>query len=131
MEKVLLFQVPNKEAEAAAGIFAAMKVRCERVPAGAFQKSIGELAGQKGTGAWEAYESAYEGTAPAESMMIFCDVTEKHFSRALALLREKGVRIDYKAVLTPTNARWNVLRVYAELAREKAEYERLASVRPR
>lgn len=64
-------------------------------------------------------------TVSKESLMLFCDVGEKHFNRALALLRSRAVRVDYKAVLTPTNREWNVLRLYAELAREKAEYERM------
>lgn len=34
---------------------------------------------------------------------------------------KRAVRIDCKAVLTPTNREWNVLRLYAEPAREKAE----------
>ncbi len=154
MEKVLLFQVQDKEAAAIAGIFAAMKVRCERIPAWAFRQTVGGLAsgaaalmetpsGGLASGGAALMEtpsggaakeqaaklSAPEffcGGAPEESLMIFCDVTEKHFGRALGLFREKGIRIDYKAVLTPTNAKWNVLRFYAEMAREKAEYERLA-----
>ncbi len=139
MEKVLLFQVQDKEAAAITGIFAAMKVRCERIPAWAFRQTVGGLASgaaalmetPSGGAAKEqaAKLSAPEffcGDAPEKSLMIFCDVTEKHFGRALGLFREKGIRIDYKAVLTPTNAKWNVLRFYAEMAREKAEYERLA-----
>ncbi|MDE7325963.1 MAG: DUF3783 domain-containing protein, partial [Lachnospiraceae bacterium] len=31
-------------------------------------------------------------------------------------------QVDYKAVLTPVNARWNALRLFAELGREKASY---------
>lgn len=139
MEKVLLFQVQDKEAAAIAGIFAAMKVRCERIPAWAFWQTVGGLASggaalmevQPGGAVKEqaAKLSAPEpfcGDAPEESLLVFCDVTEKHFGRALGLFREKGIRIDYKAVLTPTNAKWNVLHFYAEMAREKAEYERLA-----
>lgn len=138
MEKVLLFQVQDKEAAAIAGIFAAMKVRCERIPAWAFRQTVGGLASggaalteaQPGGAAKEQAElfapEPFCGDAPEESLLVFCDVTEKHFGRALGLFREKGIRIDYKAVLTPTNAKWNVLRFYAEMAREKAEYERLA-----
>ncbi len=137
MGKVLLFRVPDVEASAIADMLAAMKVRCERIPESAFRQTIGVLAsgkmsrpdGKTITDAQSA-ESIQKaepdhGNAPAESLMVFCDVSEKHFNRALALLRERAVRIDYKAVLTPTNREWNVLRLYAELAREKAEYERM------
>lgn len=108
-----------------ADMFAAMKIRCERIPVHAYRQTLGELAsGKVKKSAAQTIEDD-RGDAPKESLMVFCDVGEKHFNRALALLRSRAVRIDYKAVLTPTNREWNVLRLYAELAREKAEYERL------
>ena len=33
-------------------------------------------------------------------------------------------RIDYKAVLTPTNQSWNALTLYGELAKEHAKMNR-------
>ena len=136
MEKVLLFRVGDAEAAVTANLLAAMKIRCERIPEGAFGQTIGELAAGKisrpGGGTEQAQGAepgqtvgSGHGNASAESLMVFCDVSEKHFSRTLALLRERAVRIDYKAVLTPVNREWNVLRLYAELARERAEYERM------
>lgn len=121
MEKVLLFQIQDREAAAIADMLAAMKIRCERISVHAYRQTIGELA----SGKTEKPAEAYRGEAPKESMIVFCDVGEKHFNRALTLLRSQAIRIDYKAVLTPTNKDWNVLRLYAELAREKAEYERM------
>ena len=142
MEKVLLFRMRDEEAAVIADMLAAMKIKCERVPESAFHQTIGALAsGRNGKSGiqtapdkWNAeMPQSTEGSpgtgirqdAPQESLMVFCDVSEKHFNRALALLRSRTVRVDYKAVLTPTNKEWNVLRLYAELAREKAEYERM------
>lgn len=160
MEKVLLFQVQDKEAAVIANMLAAMKVKCECVPESAFRQMIGALAsgktgglgsqtmasGQTAAGRPQAETGQTAAGRPRaetgqtaadrsdgqpkegvqkESLMVFCDVSEKHFNRTLALMRERAVKIDYKAVLTPTNREWNVLRLYAELAREKAEYERM------
>ena len=32
--------------------------------------------------------------------------------------------VDYKAVLTPTNRKWNVMRMYLEMQAEKAAYQK-------
>ncbi|MCM1105110.1 MAG: DUF3783 domain-containing protein [Clostridium sp.] len=123
MEKVLLFRTGDKETAVIADMLAAMKVRCERVPESAFHQTIGALAA--GKTALIKSGALAEKTAQGQSLMLFCDVSEKHFNRALAFMRGRAVKVDYKAVLTPTNQGWNVLRLYAELAREKAEYERM------
>lgn len=136
MEKVLLFQTGDAEAAVIANLLAAMKIRCERIPENAFGQTLGELAsgiasrpGGGEAGAQDAGSGQTAGSgcgnASAESLMVFCDVSEKHFNRTLALLRGRAVRIDYKAVLTPVNREWNVRRLYAELARERAEYEQM------
>ena len=57
-------------------------------------------------------------------MLLFCDVTEKHLDKFLSELRNKQSRIDYKAVLTPTNRTWNVRRLYAHMAMERMSHER-------
>jgi hypothetical protein len=44
--------------------------------------------------------------------------------KLLASLRRDQVVIDYKAVLTPTNRKWNVMRMYLEMQAEKAAYQK-------
>lgn len=128
MEQVLLFQVQHEEAAEIADMLAAMKVKCREIPVQAYRQSIGELAAEGRNGERREFRHAveeYKGEAPGESMMLFCDMGEKHFNKILAHLRKRALKVTYKAVLTPTNREWNVLRLYAELAREKAEYERM------
>lgn len=128
MEQVLLFQVQDEDAAEIADLLAAMKVKCRRIPVQAYLQTMGELASgsQNGNQSGLGHTAdEYMGEAPHESMMLFCDVGEKHFNRILAWMRTRAVKVPYKAVLTPTNREWNVLRLYAELAREKAEYERM------
>ncbi len=60
----------------------------------------------------------FHGTAPAESIMLFCGIAEKKMDKILFELRKSGISIDYKAILTPTNSNWRVLRLYLELERE-------------
>ena len=52
------------------------------------------------------------------SMLIFCDVKERHQNQILEKLRTMDVSITYKAILTPTNRHWTVFQLYDELHRE-------------
>lgn len=56
---------------------------------------------------------------PPESLLLFCDVSQKHLDKILFALRQKKISIDYKAVLTDTNRRWTLARLYMEMEREK------------
>ena len=51
--------------------------------------------------------------------MVFCRLPDKVLDRVLAALKRKHITVDYKAVMTPTNAKWNILRIYFEMEREK------------
>lgn len=56
---------------------------------------------------------------PAESLLLLENVEETTLRAMLAALREKGVQIDYKAVVTPHNRQWTVLELLEELKRER------------
>lgn len=116
MEKILLFQCEN--ALEIRQIAAAFQIKTVEVGTEFFRETLGIL--EKGEVKQPAEK--FTGTPPEGSMMVFCNVTEKHFDRMLAELRKKQVEVSYKAVMTPTNKRWSVLRLYLELAREKSAY---------
>ena len=50
-------------------------------------------------------------------------ILEKQLDRLLMDFRNRNVKIDYKMVMTATNASWDVLHVYFEAQREKIMYE--------
>ena len=79
--------------------------------------ALGDLARGKDDGGY--FGSEY----PKGSMIIMCDFTEKQLDRLLMDLRNHKVKIDYKMVMTATNASWDVLHVYFEAQREKMMYE--------
>ena len=70
--------------------------------------------------------SPYGGEPLGGSMIVFCDLTEKHLDRFLFGLRTRGAAIRHKAVLTKTNRGWTPLVLYRELEKEWAAYEALA-----
>ncbi len=56
----------------------------------------------------------------AEEMLLMAYFPDKLIDRLLAGMKAKGMAIPRKAVLTPTNAGWNSVQLFAELSREAA-----------
>lgn len=116
MEKILLFQVEDEAAvKAVAG---PSHIKVETVDVKYYKETIDKL--YRGV---EEPTEVFGGELPVGSLMLFCHVEDKKLDKVLAALKKKKVAVDYKAVMTPTNARWNVLRLYFEMEREKKAYE--------
>lgn len=113
MEKLLLFQIIPEEP--VLRIAQRLHIRTVSVPLADYGKSIGQLAGfPDGTA-----NNGYDGAALDGSLLVLCELKERTMDKLLQQLRENGVSITYKAVLTPTNRNWNVIQLYAEMEREK------------
>ena len=56
-----------------------------------------------------------------EGMAVFVSVPDTMLDVLLSAMREKGIKIPLKAVLTPYNAVWDANTLYRELARERKE----------
>ena len=56
----------------------------------------------------------------AEEMLLMAYFPDKLIDRLLAGMKAKGIAVPRKAVLTPTNAGWNSIQLFAELSREAA-----------
>ena len=78
-----------------------------------YLEPVGYLAGVK--------EIASCGEDFEKERMVMAGLTSGQVDRVILALRKAGAgRIDYKAVLTPTNQNWNALKLYEELAGEHA-----------
>ena len=108
----------GKEKEAVKQLLAPMKIRLEEIKATDLRQSIGDLA----EGKKNVLTAPFTGSAPQESLMVFCGVNEKHFDKILFELRRKQIPVDYKAVLTPSNRKWSVLMLMLELTKEKNSF---------
>ena len=115
MAKVLLFQCENENE--IRQVLTPMKIQAVSVPKTKFHMALGDLAKRKDDGGY------FGGEYPKGSMIVMCDFTEKQLDRLLMDFRNRKVKIDYKMVMTPTNASWDVLHVYFEAQREKMMYE--------
>lgn len=121
MEKVLLFQIQDSDADRIRDILGSMKIRMQIVPREQFRQTLGCL----NEGNMRSETEVYRGEAPEGSLLLMCGFSDKQMDHFLAALKKKLIRTDYKAILTPVNRNWNVLRLYAELEREKKEYRKL------
>lgn len=116
-ETILLFGFRDKER--------LLKVKRALLPLGMrmktvacedYKKPVGYLAGIKEI---PCEDLPYEGPELENEMMVMAGFTSKRVDAVIYGLRKAGVgRIDYKAVLTPTNQFWDPVKLYEEIARE-------------
>ena len=119
MEQILLFQVPETNAVKIKRFAGTLHIRTSIVMPEDYRQTLGCLAGKSA----HKTNELFQGTPPEESLLLFCDLSEKHLNQMLGKIRKEGIEIDYKAVLTPSNQNWNVLWMYGEMEREKKQYE--------
>lgn len=113
MEKLLLYKV-RQNAEITK-IASQMRIKTIEIEPSQLNQTIQSLA----EGRPSLLAAPFAGNAPQESVLIFCDFQEKHFDKMLFTLRQRQITTDYKAVLTPTNKDWTVMRLLLELGHEK------------
>ncbi len=119
MERILLFNTPD--ADKIKKLVSPMKIKVLIADTDRYNKTLRELAS---TDKKEkpSTDNAFTGKVPAESLLLFCEVADKKIDKILFQLRKNNINIDFKAVLTPTNSSWNVLKLYLEMEREKIQY---------
>lgn len=120
MEKLLAFHFDETELFQLRQLAAAHKIRLETVEATDYKQSLEALA----SGRKNPLTEPFTGEVPEENLLLLCDFSEKRLDKLLLSLRKSPVQVDFKAVLTPNNKQWNVLRLLLELAAEKDAYER-------
>lgn len=120
MEKLLLFGMENSSE--IKKIAFNMKIKVTEVSAADYDLTLEQiLSGQTNSVLQrEALQNESQKTA---SLVLFCEVSEKHLDKMLFAFRSKGITVDYKAVLTNTNRKWTVKRLFANMAMEKHSYQ--------
>ena len=93
-----------------------LKIKIRMVEKEDFLQPLGAIVGVEGI---EGSKENYSGEDPEKEMMVFVGVSDSKLQRLLGEMRKNGIKkVDYKAVLTPTNVYWNTLRLYQELSKE-------------
>ena len=121
MEKILAIACSEVQIEILKKITGDMKIRLQRVPEKDTDHTLEEIV-NSGSDEKVSGEEASDGE---NSLVIFCDLTEKHLDHVLARLREKKAGLCYKAVLTPTNRKWNLQKLYINMEMEKKQFEQM------
>ena len=121
MEKILAIACSDVQIEILKKITGDMKIRLQRVPEKDTDHTLEEIL-NSGSDEKVSGEEASDGE---NSLVIFCDLTEKHLDHVLARLREKKAGLCYKAVLTPTNRKWNLQKLYINMEMEKKQFEQM------
>ena len=120
MEKLFAFHFNDDEQRKLRQIAATLKIRCVFIEESQFLQPIENLI----SGQPSPLAPPFTGEVPPENLLLLCDFTDKRMDKLLLALRKSTLTVDYKAVLTPTNQKWNVLRLMMEMRAEKAAYEK-------
>ena len=119
-EKILLYNV--KEPQDIIKAASNMRIASGFINESDSYKTLAELAAEvKGI---PSDVAGYHSQEDKESLVIFCDVTDKHMDRLLFEMRQKNTGVTFKAVLTDANKKWNISQMLVEMRRERFEYMR-------
>lgn len=119
-EKILLYNV--KEPQDIIKAASNMRIVSGFINESDSYKTLAELAAEvKGI---PSDVAGYHSQEDKESLVIFCDVTDKHMDRLLFEMRQKNTGVTFKAVLTDANKKWNISQMLVEMRRERFEYMR-------
>ena len=119
-EKILLYNV--KEPQYIIKAASNMRIVSGFINESDSYKTLAELAAEvKGI---PSDVAGYHSQEDKESLVIFCDVTDKHMDRLLFEMRQKNTGVTFKAVLTDANKKWNISQMLVEMRRESFEYMR-------
>lgn len=121
-ETVLLYNIDSEKNRKLRMLMLRMGMRVRVVDKADYGKPVGLLAGLKDV---TIEDPDGEVSDFSEEMMVMRGFTERRLDLFLQSMRREGIeRIDYKAILTPVNSRWNSWQLYQEL---KKEHEQMNS----
>lgn len=115
-ETVLLYNLNNEKGRKIRFLLVRMGMRIRVVEKEDYGKPLGVLAGMKDV-------TLEDENAPVEDfddeMMVLHRFTDKRLDAFLQAMRKEGIeRVDLKAILTPTNCRWNSWQLFQEIQEE-------------
>lgn len=114
--KILCYNVDESTVALLENLASRLKISVISVPIEDFGKPIALVA----SGVSSDRNPLMCSTIP-EGMAVFVSVPDTMLDVLLSAMREKGIKIPLKAVLTPYNAVWDANTLYRELARERKE----------
>lgn len=125
--RILLYNLPTDSEKGASlhKLASALGITVRMIDASELGKTAGYLAGIEDCGRG----GAFDGQSPDCEFMLMCGLGEQTLDKLLAGMRDAGIRIRYKAILTETNRDWRLFALIAEIKREYAVVSALISLR--
>ena len=118
-ETVLLYNMDNEKSRKLKMLMIRMGIRIRMVDKEDYGSPVGILAGLKEITLEDPNAEVMDFN---DEMMILRGFTNARLDLFLQVMRKEGIgRINYKAILTPTNARWNSWQLYQEIKKEHEE----------
>ena len=113
---LLEYNLDNQQKLKLRFVCAQLRIAVRSVPKTDWKQPVGAL-----TGACARTADVYDGDGFSDEMLVMANFTNALLNALLKSTRQAGMRaIPLKAVLTPTNADWDSLRLHDEIAREHA-----------
>ena len=116
---VLSFNIPAAQAAAVQAAAARIGAAVIAVPQADYRQSVGAVLGILPRANEVCLSPFYE------PMLIMAGLVRDDMEQFLDILKENGVHIPYKAVLTPTNLTWRCDALVEELKKEHAQIKRM------
>ena len=118
-ETVLLYNMNHEKARKLKMLMVRMGMRIRVVDKNDYAKPVGLLAGLKDITLENPDAEVLDFD---DEMIIMRGFTNSRLDLFLQGMRREGIgKINYKAILTPTNARWNSWQLYQEIKKEHEE----------
>ncbi len=115
-ETVLLYNLNNEKGRKIRFLLVRLGMRIRVIEKEDYGKPLGVLAGMKDV-TLENEDAPVEDFD--EEMMVLYRFSDKRLDAFLQGMRKEGIeRVDLKAVLTPTNCRWNSWQLFQEIQEE-------------
>ncbi|MCR5033472.1 MAG: DUF3783 domain-containing protein [Lachnospiraceae bacterium] len=126
MEQILAFGLTQAQYTLLESAMFTIQIRTKQVSPAFYHRSVKELVllkpeELKDPTAADLKKSFGYGRVKG-TLLLLCDLSDARLDQVLATLRASSLKVDYKAILTPTNQNWNVPKLFAEMEREKAAY---------
>jgi hypothetical protein len=138
-ETILLFQITDETTKKALRrALLPLRIRLKKIEPDDYGRTLGELAeSASDTAQATAADPCTDRNIPDLSsgtaeplpapMLIFAGLSGQRLDLVLKRLRDNGVRLPYKAVLTETNRSWTPARCFQEIKREHEAMSRSRS----
>ena len=113
MEKVITFNIGGSKLESIYKICSQMRIGVIATSSEQAGLTVEQLLTNP------LYKGGVVEAGNGESLVLMCELTQKHMDKLLSSIRSSDIQVDYKAILTPTNKKWNSARLLAHMAFEK------------